>query len=577
MELKKQLEVFSHIINNYELDQFIRDNDYFENKNLNKIFKGILKGYEHTNKIIKDVNRLYELCNEDVEKKYIVKAINLKPKTDREILKYEAYDYFKEKEKEIDEKKYNEIIKSDILFNTPFLTNSYDNLPKNLKDILDLYHDARKKDVMFLSLISFLSVLVDNFYFFNTDYITHPNLYTFIGAQAGSGKGSVADAKNILYEYIKKEIDDNDMLEAKSISDAEYTDKDGTIKYKKIIQPKFKKTILAANSSTAKLYENLNNNRNNTGILFTTEVSELSGNNKNEWGGYDVILRQSFHNETISTERVSGVNVNIDEPHLSVLATGTMDQYVDMFASKTTNGLFSRCMFYLYKTDLSFFDKDKKRYNRTSNSLSQIQFIKLKSKNFYDMFKYFSLFKQIEVDMEEEDYDFFIDYFEKLNIKNLENYDDEISATNRRFASIAKRLAMIITGIRYYEDNIDEINEVLSNNFNSMFDDYDYKKIIVSRTDIEFIIEIMDNLIKHTLLLYSTLEYNIEKKEVIIKSNNNELVLDAMEDEFSIKFMKEYADKKYNISNKTIECFVNRCVKSKKLKSTSRGMYKKIK
>lgn len=577
-ELKKQIEYFSHIINNYPLSDFIRDNDYFEDEKINHLFKGILKGYEYTNTTIFDVDKLYELCNEELTKKVITNLINYKPTTDRELLKHQTFKYFKEKEFEIDEKLYKENVIPDELEKTPYLySNSFKNLPKNINDILDRYTDNRKKDIMFLGLLTYSSILFDNFYFRNTYQNTYPNLYTFIGAQAGSGKGVAIDAKHILHEYLKKEREDNEILEAQSIVDSEYTDKDGKLKYKKITPPKFKRTDISANTSTAKLYELINNNRNNTAILFTSEVGELSSNNKTDWGGYDIILRECFHNESISTSRVTGVNVYIEHPYLSVLATGTMDQFVDMFAQKTTNGLFSRCLFYTYKTDLFDFNDDYNRYEE-EDLLSISEFIKQKSKIYYDMFRYFSLFKKIEVDIQREDYKTFINYFSNLNRENLQNYDDDISATNRRFASIAKRILIIITAIRYFEEHTDEIDDTLNNSFNTMFNDnYDYMKIYATKKDIEFVIEIMDKLIKHTLLLYSTLDYNIQKKEVIIKVNNNDLVYNQMEDIFSIKYMKEYALEKYNITNKTIERFVSRCVNAKRLKPVRRGYYKKIK
>lgn len=576
-ELKKQIEYFSHIINNYPLSDFIRDNDYFDDDILNKLFKGILKGYEYTNKIILDVDKLYELCNEEITKKIITHLINFKPITDRELLKHQTYKYFKEKEFEIDEKLYKENVIPDVLSETPILYSpSFKNLPKNINDILDRYTDYRNKDVMFLGILTYSSILVDNFYFRNTDQITRPNLYTFIGAQAGSGKGVATDAQNILYEYLKKEREENDLLEAQSVAESEYTDKDGKLKYKKITPPKFKKTDISANTSNAKFLELMDNNRNNTAILFTSEVGELSSNNKTDWGGYDILLRKCFHNEKISSGRVTGVNVYIEKPYLSVISTGTMDQYVDMFSQKTTNGLFSRCLFYIYKTDLFDFKDDEIRYT-DYNQIIPSEFIKSISKNYYDMFKYFSLFKKIEVDIDHTDYKPFINYFINLNRENLQNYDDDISATNRRFASIAKRILIIITAIRYYEEHIDEINDVLSNNFNTIFDDdYEYMKIIAKKEDVDFVVEIMSKLIKHTLLLYSTLDYNIQKKEVIIKVNNNDLVYNQMEDIFPIKYMKEFALEKYNITNKTIECFVNRCVKSKRLKPVRRGYYKKI-
>ncbi len=569
---EKQQEIFHHIINNYDLSKFDKDVNFFEDTTINKVFKSLVKGYEYSQKLVTNINKLYELCNEDVDIYDIKNILDFKPTTDRQILKHETYEYFKNKQKEIDEYLYEVNVSKDPLESTPYL--NLDCLPNIFTIILDKIRDRRQKDIFFLGMITNLSVLLDNFFFYNTYFTTLPNIYTFIGAQAASGKGMVNNTRLVLNKYIKEEIQKNDALMVDYYGKIEeFTNKKST---SKIELPKLSQTIISANTSTAKLYDVLNNNRNNTGLLYTTEVGELSANNKNDWGGYDIILREGFHNEPISNQRVSGVNVNIEKPYISVLASGTMDQYVDMFAQKTTNGLFSRCLFYIYKTDLYMWEEDDERFNR-NKELSFTDFIKKQSDVFYDMFRYYSNFDKVEVDISLEAHKEFNNYFKNLNINNIQNYDEDISSTNRRLASICKRVLMIITAVRYYQNNIGEISDILSNSFNSMWDDSKELKIISEDSDVLLAIDIMDKIIQHTLLLYSTLDYNIDKKKVVIKQNDNFLALNDMPDEFNIKTLKDHAKTKYDISPVSIQSFIQRCVKSKKIKPmTKRGFYKKI-
>src|SRR5690606_32372956 len=77
---------------------------------------------------------------------------------------------------------------------------------------------------------------------------------------------------------------------------------------------------------------------------------------KQDWGSYSDLLRKAFHHEQVSYSRKTGKEwIEIKKPRLSVALAGTPGQVEGLIRS-AEDGLFSRFLFYTFKSDVVWID-----------------------------------------------------------------------------------------------------------------------------------------------------------------------------------------------------------------------------
>jgi len=228
----------------------------------------------------------------------------------------------------------------DALKETNLITESvYQRLPGFLKSSSKLF-TGRERDVYLTSELIILSSLFENVkgLYGVPSMPVYPNLYAFIAAPAGNGKGVLSSAKNTLFHIIKSENQENQERKLKNTESENKKFKD-------------KHLLIPGNASVSAFINGLTNN-NGIGLTIETEADTITNNKKQDWGDYDVCLREGFHHETISLIRKEE-RVDISKPKISFIATGTMNQ-LNKFIPSTENGLFSRFLYYTYQQDPTF-------------------------------------------------------------------------------------------------------------------------------------------------------------------------------------------------------------------------------
>jgi hypothetical protein len=227
----------------------------------------------------------------------------------------------------------------------------YELLPSVLKNLTDNF-EGRERDIVLISSLSVLSACLPNIYgMYDSDKV-YPNLYSMIIAPAASGKG-VMNKSRILVEKIHDRLLELSLEEQKACKEEKKKGKEKD--FENCPSPEIK--ILPANISTSEMYSYLSRSQNGL-IIIESEADTMGIMLNNDWSNYSDVLRKAFQHENLSISRkIENIFVEIKEPKLSLLLSGTPQQLKSLIKSKE-NGLFSRFIVYSFdevsgfKTDL---------------------------------------------------------------------------------------------------------------------------------------------------------------------------------------------------------------------------------
>lgn len=219
-------------------------------------------------------------------------------------------------------------------------------LPPFFQEVVNTTNSDAEADMMLMGAITTISATLPNIYGIYDHNIIYPNLYLFVIAKASAGKGHL----NLCKELVKP------------------------------INKTFP-LLIPANSSATAMYRQLWENNGN-GLIFETEADTLNYAIKSNYGNFSDGLRKAFHHETINyLRRRENEWIEINEPHLSILLSGTPHQSRRLIPS-AENGLFSRFAI-LHLTNRSewknVFDNCELSYRAKYNELSHRVFRTIQS------------------------------------------------------------------------------------------------------------------------------------------------------------------------------------------------------
>ena len=201
-------------------------------------------------------------------------------------------------------------------------------LPEQLERAISVTDIPSQQDMILLGALSAMSyaTLRIRILHGNPQHAYYPNLMTLIVAPPAAGKG--------ILNYTKKLIQPihDELLRHMLVA------------------------FIPANSSSAAFIDLLAQN-GGQGVMFETEMDVLSQIWKHDFGNYSHLLRQVFEHETVSRSRKGRngevVYVEVPEPRLSVLLSGTLNQLKPLLGNRD-NGLASRFMPYLVQDIVPF-------------------------------------------------------------------------------------------------------------------------------------------------------------------------------------------------------------------------------
>ena len=453
------------------------------------------------------------------------------------------------------------------------------NLPPIFKDITTLGKTPTEKDMLLLASITILSGAFPEVFAIYDDMRVYPNLFTFIVANAASGKGRtsaclklVSPIEQEIREANKQEVDDyqQQLADLRALGNK----KSAAMPMPK--EPPYRSMWIPANCSSTAIYQALHDNHDQ-GITFETEADSLANTLKSDYGNFSDGLRKGFHHEDITyRRRKENEHVEIHNPKWTVYLTGTPGQVNNLIPSPE-NGLFSRFLF--MKVDIpakwhNVFSKAKrtideemeaigKRVFRIHQHLVASKRMKPKTGQSYSNDILFEL-----TDAQGEQFN---KYFDSLveEYKNMLGRD--FVASIYRLGLSTFRIAMVLS--------IARLEETLSESPTTSISENATTSIICRDEDLDNAITIADTLMQHAAKIFATLMPNKEEDGTLgIKlSPKSERLFENLPDKFNRQTVLSIG-KKLGIPQRTAEKYVGEYVNKHGLcKRTGNGEYEKVK
>ena len=262
-----------------------------------------------------------------------------------------------------------------------------------------------------------MSALFDRTQIFYPD-AQHLHLYVCFLGCAGAKKGVVSEVKKIFRSY------QEELLNA-------YKEKGDS-------KAPLRLFFLPANTSTSALIQCISNSQG-SGIIWESEIETLSNMLSTDYGNFSDVLRNNFHEETISLcRRKENEYIECLSPHISVILAGTYLQAKNLF-NGGENGLFSRFLFFNLKEKQKWLNlfcetNERDRFYKNMGDFSKY----LLENSFFIERVHFS------DEQKKEHYSTFESIHNSIN-------RDFLFAVNKRKALIFLRLAAIISIINHIE------------------------------------------------------------------------------------------------------------------------------
>lgn len=320
----------------------------------------------------------------------------------------------------------------------------YDDLPPVLRDACERLADRTEKEVFLVGALGVISGILPNVRGFYDQQYYGANLFVYILAPYGSGKGTLKLAR-ALGEAIhahRKELSAKLYAEYKQQLKEYQQDKQSL---EEPVHPGNKLLFLPANNSKSGLVQ-LSHENGGRGILFESEGDTLTDALKQDMGNFSDLLRKAFHHEAVSFyRRTDREHREIETPEMSVVLSSTPDQYLRLIPT-VQNGLFSRFLHFLLTPTTGFrnvFDRQKRAYPEYFDALG---------KNFLEVYLCLEGLQNapIEFELTEQQEAEFLTLFDECKRDFGEYVSPDMEGTANRLGLICFRLAMILTAVRNF-------------------------------------------------------------------------------------------------------------------------------
>ena len=321
-------------------------------------------------------------------------------------------------------------------------------LPPFLQKVVGNAISVEDHDVILLGAIGCLSVCFHNVCGVYDERVVYSNLYLFVVADAGMGKGALTLCRELvapINQYLHEQTAQKMIEYKRELADYQ--------KYKgknpeavEPVAPPQKTLIIPANSSSSSLISILHDN-DGIGLLFETEGDTLSQTLKSEHGNYSDLLRKAFHHETISmSRRKDREYLEIDSPRLSVVLAGTPEQ-VRHLIPDAENGLLSRFIFYFIPFRRGI--RDVFATNDVTHSKHAI--FKVMGEEFLHLLDTFMNQGSYVIVLPMHLQCRFVEWLTRLNEECCDEVDNGMQGIIRRLGLIAFRMMMLFTAIRAFD------------------------------------------------------------------------------------------------------------------------------
>lgn len=322
-----------------------------------------------------------------------------------------------------------------------------DQLPPFLQKVAAISDSEADADMLILGTLAAISACLPNIYAIYARRELFTNLYLFVTARAGSGKGRLSLCRAIvdpIHEELRAESNKLEM---------DYREEKERYKRQKKGEgipeptpPPIRLLFIPANSSATAVYQALNEN-DGQGLLFETEGDVLAASFGQDFGDFSQGLRQGFQNEPISyLRRTEREYVCIKQPRISTILSGTPQQVTNLMTS-VENGLFSRFLFYCLDKPLVWLDVLDEGDGEPLDD-----HFKVLGSQFFAFYHSLQKNARIKIRLTAEQGQDFNKHFDQVQTEYYAIFGDDTIASVRRLAVSTYRIAMILTALRMMED-----------------------------------------------------------------------------------------------------------------------------
>jgi hypothetical protein len=233
----------------------------------------------------------------------------------------------------------------------PIPDEAFEDLPRVLDETCKFWPQPHKRDLYLSASLGYLSGVmpkVEGYWGANVPSAVEPNLYVAGVLGAAGGKGVVSHAKSLVNgvaESIQSDSVEERQKWKRKRKDAENED----VPFDDP-EPIPRTLLVPANISQAQLMHQLAG-QSGRGIISSSEIDTLNDTLGQDWGKVDTFLRKAYHHETDAQARRGDGLIQVEDPAISLVLTGTLDQFVKLIPS-SENGLYSRfCLYHAASVD----------------------------------------------------------------------------------------------------------------------------------------------------------------------------------------------------------------------------------
>lgn len=444
----------------------------------------------------------------------------------------------------------------DYLLSSPFIPESvYQALPQLLKEGALGFPDLRERDVFLTGALCILSGCLPNVSGLYDQRIYFPNLFGFIIAPAASGKGALNSAKNLadLVHDNMREISDvnrkeyeKELVEYKTaLKSRKKGDKEELEEPK---EPNFNVLYIPANTSNAKVLWHLQQN-DGKGVICETEADTMGNVFKQEWGGYSDMLRKAFHHEKISCSRkTNNEYIEVKQPQLAVALSGTPNQVSNLIQS-AEDGLFSRFIFYSFKTEQKWRD-----VSPLGGGVNLTALFEKLGKQVFDLFGFLNS-SPSNVQLTAEQWQQINHTFSKWLNDVAIFTGDEAGSVVKRLGLVLFRICMLFTALRKFENGDTDAQPVCT--------DEDFNNALV----------LVNVYLEHSLLMYNNLPKQ-DEQELFKGSANKRKFFEGLPEKFKRAEAVELGTK-HRMSPRTVDNLLKK-LQPDFIRPEEYGYYKKV-
>ena len=417
----------------------------------------------------------------------------------------------------------NQIISEGVRCSLPTFSEGIEaKLPDMLQKISAPFSTPDDKDAIILSAITTLSGTLSNV---TTNYggdDIYPSLFSCVVGSSGSNKGIIKFTRQLVQPIHQTWLESNGQL-----------------------------LLIPENCSSAGFLRILNAN-DGIGIITGTEIDTLLKTWKTGWGNFSADLRKAFHHEPITLYRKKDDEyLEINNPRLSLLTSGTPDQFAHLFAGNAENGLYSRFLVMYKPSSAEWKDQFQSSKQQTKALFSQL------GKEYQAFHKILAQKKMIEVIFSQDQQDELNSYFENQYRNYGLTMGDESHAFVERAAIKLVKIAMVLTTLRCATSHA--VNE----------------KLEVSHDDFTSAMDIVRTLMQHFTALYEIIPQTEPVPLPEFKTEEMRCFFEALPSEFTSAQFEIIATNQ-GITRSSAYRHITHLVACSLINHISHGLYQKV-